>query len=55
MLLKRTLNNPEQLIVTFTLILLILGVTIIYLFLYIQNQKKESHFLKQKFNDSLNN
>ncbi len=42
------LFNPEFLIITFTIVLLILGFTIIFMFLFIQKQKQKAHLLSQE-------
>ncbi len=36
------------LVITFTLVLFILSVTIIFLFMYIQNQKRIKHLIKKE-------
>ncbi len=42
------LFNPEFLIIAFTIVLLILGFTIIFMFLFIQKQKQKVHLLSQE-------
>ncbi len=48
---KNYFNLTEQLIITFTMVLLLLGCTIIYLFIFIQNQKKQKYILTKKLDE----
>lgn len=48
MLLKRSFENIEFLIIIFTIVLVLLGFTVVYLFLFIQKQKEQKHILTEE-------